>query len=216
MVKFVGIPQLKLSNEQEKEICTAINGNVQNLKAYYDSYFRKIKAIRAAKNCENYESPLPTMRGEDDEESPPNVHIPDLKNNGNIGTAELADSIFGQDFMSWQAIDPEDEKYEDMFKAGIDAIRDLTYAPITEFQIVENLYYEGTCPVVIANDGRINAINDVIYEYELQIPSELKVPLNYIVIKTTGLEPTEQSINELDLGTLKYGDWLEKIERNKT
>ena len=212
--KFVSIPQLKLTKEQEIEICAAINNNVQNLKSYYDTYTQKIKAIRAAKNCENYETPLKTMRGEDDDESPPNVHIPDLKNNGNVGTAELADAIFGQDFMSWQAIDPEDEQYEDMFKAGIDAIRDLTYAYITEFQIVENLYYEGTCPVVIGNAGRINAINDVIYEYEIKIPSELKIPLNYTVLKTAGIEePTQAAIEQLDLGnSLKYSEDYKKLK----
>lgn len=213
MVKFVSIPQLKITETQEKELCEAINSNASSLKGYYETVYNKIKAIRAAKNCENYEQPLKTMRSEDDNEAPPNVHIPDLKNNGNIGTAELADSIFGQDFMSWQAVDPEDRQYEDMFKAGMDAIREHTYAHVTEFQIVENLYYEGTCPVVVENAGRINAVNEVIYEYELKIPSELRIPLNYIYLKTSGIDPTEEQVSELNIGnSLKYSEDIIKAK----
>ena len=53
--------------------------------SYYSEYFEKVKRIRAAKNCKNYDDLLKTMSSEDDTEKPPNVHLPDLKNNGNVG-----------------------------------------------------------------------------------------------------------------------------------
>lgn len=181
-MEYISIPNFSLTTDEEKELITAVKNLSKEWEKFYSSDYEKIRRIRAARNGENYEKPIKTLQNTDDNNNDaPDIHLPDLKNVGNIGTAELKEAIFKEDFLQMLAVDPMDKDLEAMATQAINALRESTNTDDeVEPQICDNIYYEGTCPVVIENQGRKNAEHRVVYRYELKIPEELKPALQNI------------------------------------
>lgn len=173
-MQFLKIPNLKITPEQEKELVEALKKQSIDDEAFYKPVYDLIRRIRAAKNCENYEKPVQYLTSEGDNyaDKTPNIHIPDLKNAGNVGIAEIERALYTGDYLTVQAVNPEDKQYEELIKSAMYSLIEQTNTDKKNIQIAENIWYEGTCPVVITNEGRINTNHEIIYRYEIPITTE--------------------------------------------
>ncbi len=184
--EIVTIPNFNLSPAEEKELLSALADKITSSKTENQELYEKINKIRDYKNCKNSsQDRIKKFASPDDtESSSPNVHLPDLKNNGNIGASEIKDAIFTADFLEWKAADPSYSEDEETIKKIFNAIREQTNTDYVELKIVDNIWYEGTCPVVIKNDGRMNACHEIMYKSEVALtPENIELISDYLIEK---------------------------------
>ena len=189
--EFVTVPNFNLSAEEQKELLDELASKITSAKTENEEHYKKINKIRDYKNCKNStQDRIKKFTSADDtDNSSPNVHLPDLKNNGNIGASEIKDAIFTADFLEWKASDPSYSADEEIIKKVFNSIREQTNTDYTEMKIVDNIWYEGTCPVIIKNDGRMNAHHEIMYKSEVALTPENIQLISTYLIEKIGVDP---------------------------
>jgi len=177
-----------LTVSQQSEIVNIIHTRYTEMRAAYQATFDKIKTIQAARNCKNDFNPIQeqviSQNTTEEETQTPNIHDPVIQSIATpiIGTLMSA-TIGSPNFLAIKAVNKNDSDIEnDILKAYMAVVRE-TGSDIINSEILEQIVYEGTCPVVIVNDSKFNTIHNKLYTWIIPLndPEEQKI------FQTTGI-----------------------------
>lgn len=173
----ITIPHFKLNDMEATELINAIKDMKIRLEDYYRPLYLKVREAKYAKNTKNAPKALlsvPLFGGKDQVVNRPDIHLPLLKDIANANIAEFVQSIFTNDFLSVQSVDQRYKYLETDVTEAFNAVREETRTDEKEIQIIDDVCWQGTCPVVIENTGRYNAVHEIINVWQLEITQELK------------------------------------------
>lgn len=220
-MQYVNIPNIKLEPDEQKELVDAVQMLYEHSRTYYREKYKKFREISFAEDCRNYDNTLlklttfnesPVNSNNSYKEDRPNIHIPFLKAIANFVIGKHYDAIFQPQFLRWIPLDEGDYKTADELTDAFQTMREQVGVDETEKQILNDLTWYGNCPVLITCDGRINAVNEQIEIYELQLNPQI---IEMVMQQMSILPPEQQVITTVYPPIIRYYEEDQEVDNQK-